>query len=374
MLKKFSVTNYRQFNEKIEFDLTASNYAFNNICVSNGIVRLGLIYGINGSGKSTLGWAIFDLVSHLTDNKSNGNTEHYLNANSTEKYATFEFELLITIKKKIFKVFYKYQKDANRVLMNEVFKIDDEIIIDYNLGQPFFSQLPDTESLNKNINPNQNLSALKYIYSNTSLDKRKTNCKVFLEFINFVQNMLWFRSVFEGWDYIGYRFGNSKIEKKILQKHNGLKDFEIFLNSFGLDFQLTKITNNGNPTIGIKFDKKIIPFFEIVSTGTRTLTLFYHWWIEVKDNNIPLLFIDEFDCSYHFSLSQEIVQKLKELTGTQVILTTHNTDLLSNEFIRPDCGYIIDGKKIRALNHLTRKELREAHNLEKLYHAGHFNE
>ena len=204
MLKKFSVTNYRQFNEKIEFDLTASNYAFNNICVSNGIVRLGLIYGINGSGKSTLGWAIFDLVSHLTDNKSNGNTEHYLNANSTEKYATFEFELLITIKKKIFKVFYKYQKDDNRVLMNEVFKIDDEIIIDYNLGQPFFSQLPDTESLNKNINPNQNLSALKYIYSNTSLDKRKTNCKVFLEFINFVQNMWWFRSVFDGWDYIGY--------------------------------------------------------------------------------------------------------------------------------------------------------------------------
>ena len=146
------------------------------------------------------------------------------------------------------------------------------------------------------------------------------------------------------------------------------------MNSFGLDFQLTKIPNNGNPTIGIKFDKKIIPFFEIVSTGTRTLTLFYHWWIEVKNNNIPLLFIDEFDCSYHFSLSQEIVQKLKELTGTQVILTTHNTDLLSNEFIRPDCGYIIDGKKIRALNQLTKKELREAHNLEKLYHAGHFNE
>ena len=77
---------------------------------------------------------------------------------------------------------------------------------------------------------------------------------------------------------------------------------------------------------------------------------------------------------YFEKLKIELLQKLKELTGTQVILTTHNTDLLSNEFIRPDCGYIIDGKKIRALNHLTRKELREAHNLEKLYHAGHFNE
>ena len=48
MLKKFSVTNYRQFNETLEFDLTASNYSFNQECVKNNLVKLALIYGKNG--------------------------------------------------------------------------------------------------------------------------------------------------------------------------------------------------------------------------------------------------------------------------------------------------------------------------------------
>lgn len=40
MLKKFSVTNYRQFNETLEFDLTASNYSFNQECVKDDLVNL----------------------------------------------------------------------------------------------------------------------------------------------------------------------------------------------------------------------------------------------------------------------------------------------------------------------------------------------
>ena len=103
------------------------------------------------------------------------------------------------------------------------------------------------------------------------------------------------------------------------------------------------------------------------------MVIFYYWLQETINNQIPLLFIDEFDCSYHFELSEKIVEKLKSLPHTQVILTTHNTNLLSNELIRPDCGFIIDGKKIKSLNNLTEKELREVHNLEKLYQAGHFS-
>lgn len=51
-----------------------------------------------------------------------------------------------------------------------------------------------------------------------------------------------------------------------------------------------------------------------------------------------------------------MVEKLKQLPDTQVILTTHNTNLLSNGLIRPDCGFVIDGKKIKSLNHLTQKK------------------
>ena len=83
MLKNFSVRNYRQFNETLKFDLSASNYAFNTNCIKNGLSKLALIYGKNGSGKSNIASAMFDLVSHLTDNESNLSKDNYLNANSS---------------------------------------------------------------------------------------------------------------------------------------------------------------------------------------------------------------------------------------------------------------------------------------------------
>ena len=69
MLRKFSVSNFKCFKDKFEFDLSsAKNYTFNTDCVKNGIVNCSIVYGYNGSGKSNLGLAIFDIIEHLTDN------------------------------------------------------------------------------------------------------------------------------------------------------------------------------------------------------------------------------------------------------------------------------------------------------------------
>lgn len=373
MLKKFSITNYRQFNETLEFDLTASNYAFNTNCTHQDLVKLALIYGENGTGKSSLGWAIFDLVSHLTDYKTNlGSKHNYLNALSDEKYATFRFEFDFFIKSKKKTVTYEYQKDENLNLFSERFLIDNKVIVNYQVGQKIEINLEGTEHLNKNINPNQNLSAIKYIYNNTPIDKRKQVHNIYAKFMDFIHHILYFRSVFQSNIYAGYRNGGFDIEQDILNNNN-LRDLESFLKDFGLNFQLVSVRKLGGQIIGIKMGKKVLPFFNVVSTGTLSLTFFYYWWQSIKDEQIPLLFIDEFDCSYHFSLSEKIVEKLKQLPNTQVILTTHNTNLLSNDLIRPDCGFIINGKLIKSLNKLTQKEIREVHNLEKLYQAGHFN-
>ncbi|SUT98560.1 Predicted ATPase [Actinobacillus lignieresii] len=373
MLKKFSVYNYRQFNETLEFDLTASNYTFNTNCIKRNLVKLALVYGENGVGKSTLGWAIFDLVSHLTDNENNTPTENILNAFSKEKYANFKFEFsFLDEYEKSKELVYEYQKDERNTLISEKVMIGDELVLDYQLNQPFFTNLTGTEHLNRNINPVQNLSAIKYIYSNSSLDRRNYNNAIFSKFMDFVGHILYFRSVFEGKVFAGYNKGLNNIEQDILTNGN-LKGLETFLSDFGLNLQLINVRQLNKSVIGVKMGDKVLPFFDIVSTGTLSLTFFYYWWQSIKENKIPLLFIDEFDCSYHFSLSEKMVEKLKQLPDTQVILTTHNTNLLSNELIRPDCGFVIDGKKIKSLNHLTQKEIREVHNLEKLYQAGHFN-
>ena len=57
----------------------------------------------------------------------------------------------------------------------------------------------------------------------------------------------------------------------------------------------------------------------------------------------------------------------------QVFTTTHNTDLMSNDLLRPDCYFLLENNSINAISELTEKELRQAHNLQKMYKAGAFN-
>ena len=68
---------------------------------------------------------------------------------------------------------------------------------------------------------------------------------------------------------------------------------------------------------------------------------------------------------------QSLVKRLKEVSS-QVVLTTHNTTLLDNDLIRPDCGFKISESGITSLHNSTSKDIRLAHNLEKMYRAGSF--
>ena len=85
------------------------------------------------------------------------------------------------------------------------------------------------------------------------------------------------------------------------------------------------------------------------------------------------VFIDEFDAFYHYELSESVQKRLKRMHGVQIFTTTHNTDLMSNDLLRPDCYFLLENNNIKAISELTEKELRQAHNLQKMYKAGAFN-
>ena len=73
-------------------------------------------------------------------------------------------------------------------------------------------------------------------------------------------------------------------------------------------------------------------------------------------------------------MSERFLKYLKtEFPDCQIILTTHNTNLMTNRLMRPDCLFILsrDGV-LTPLNKATSRELREGHNLEKLYMSGEF--
>jgi AAA15 family ATPase/GTPase len=100
------------------------------------------------------------------------------------------------------------------------------------------------------------------------------------------------------------------------------------------------------------------------------LELQYYWLKEMV--NASFVFIDEFDAFYHQELSYKICKRLFE-GENQLFLTTHDTFLLSNDLLRPDCFFIMNNNKIDSLCNITDKELRLGHNLEKLYRGGAFD-
>ena len=127
----------------------------------------------------------------------------------------------------------------------------------------------------------------------------------------------------------------------------------------------------GGKTLAFDFGEKKILFSEIMSTGTSALMLFYCWYMQILENEVSFVFIDEFDAFYHHELSRMVINKLKE-TGVQFVVTTHNTSIMSNDLMRPDCYFLMNSSRILPLPKCTEKELREAHNIEKIYKAGAF--
>lgn len=370
MLARFEVSNFKNFKDTIVFDLTKPNsYEFNKECISNGIINKAIVYGYNGVGKSNLGFAIFDLVSHLTDRNSSSELyENYIYAGS-KSHATFKYEFHFSEDR----IVYEYAKTNLDTLVFENLYINGKLFaaIDRRKNTTAFIDAAGAESLKKDMGETL-ISVVTYIKKNTVLDSNSTN-DCFNNFITFVNGMLFFRSLDKNY-YIGLEQGTTGIEADIIEKNN-VKEFEIFLNKAGIKCNLTAVVSDGKkPHLAFEFDGKQIPFYEIASQGTRALGVFYFWFQRLKrdDSKVTLVFVDEFDAFYHYSLSLLVIEQLRGVKP-QVIVTTHNTSVMTNELLRPDCYFFIDEKGIRSLSNRTEKELREAHNIEKMYRAGAFD-
>ncbi|WP_205860446.1 AAA family ATPase [Polaribacter sp. 11A2H] len=369
MITKFSVTNFKGFNQEFIFDLKNTNgYNFNKASIKDGVVNNALVYGHNGVGKSNLGLALFDIVGQLTDKNINQHEyDFYLNANNNSDLATFRYELLLNNSI----VVYEYEKKDNKTVISEKFFINDNLLasIDKRNSEHAKINFKGTENLKKELT-NNNLSLLKYIKNNSLLDENKENSTL-LEFYNFIDKMLLFRSL-EDKKYIGLEVGAVSVQQDIINRKN-VPDLELFLNKAGIKCNLSVIKEFDNDILTFKFGDKTIPFAEIASQGTKALAIFYFWLQRLKENSVvSFLFIDEFDAFYHHELSEIIIEELKE-TGVQFILTTHNTSVMSNDLLRPDCYFLMYKDSIKSLAKSTNKELREAHNIEKMYKAGSFD-
>lgn len=372
MLKKFSVSNFKNFENRIEVDFGKhSNYEFNKDIVQDDCISKCMVYGINGSGKSNLALAIFDIVLHLTDKEKlvDKYLPFYHNLNSKKLEAEFEYTYIFDG----IELIYSYRKKDPFTLTYEKIMIDGVEVFwfDYlqNNGE---CKLRGTENLNliqqEDMGGGQ-ISRIKYIKSNSMLFENEVN-RTFISFIRSVESMLLFYSLDQN-RYQGFRNGGESYTQGILRA-NKMEDFEVFLKGNQIDYNLVEMNINGIPEIGCRMGKNIVPFSLVASTGTKSLALFFYWYISL--NNVSLVYIDEFDAFYHHELAIKLVELLRDKKDTQVIFSTHNTDLLSNDILRPDAYYKIHDNRIDSLSALTSKDLRQAHNIQKMYKAGAFSE
>ena len=364
MLKLFEVAEFKNFSKKMTVDFSdVHDYQFHTDCITDGLIGKMIIYGRNSVGKSNLGLAMFDVVSHLTDqNVSPGLYDYYINCDSLSNRAWFHYVFQFGHDA----VDYEYQKDGQRSLTYECVKINGKTLF-------MFDHITGEGDLNgiRDIAPTLNLSlkgidsVLRYLINNTVLDDSHPLRKL----MRFVGSMLWFRNLDEN-RYIGYKNKTDDYTNFIFEPET-LSEFQEFLHRSGVQEKLI-VHENADGNQRLYFDKaKPLPFMKTASNGTKALYSLFYWMKTAKD--VSVMFIDEFDAFYHFELAESIVALLEKMQNTQVILTSHNTNLLSNRIMRPDCYFILSEDRLTSLVNATRRELREGHNLEKLYMSGEFN-
>lgn len=364
MLIKFAVTNFRGFANRIEWDLSKpSNYTFSPEVIKNGVIKNGIIYGPNGVGKSNFGLAIFDIVYHLTIKWKKGDyLNNYVYAGRTDLPVSFEY----TFKFGEDLVEYNYSKNHLGVLLTETLRVNKHQVFrqDKEVFEIDENQFKVDKTIQDNFKQSVNgASVIAFLTTSFPLPQNHYIVKL----LQFVNSMLWFKCL-ESREFIGLESNNIELDSYIIQ-NKLVEEFANFLKEISeQEFHFVK-PNEGDKILFCQIDQNKLRFIDIISTGTKSLQLLYVWMKEMQ--YASFVFIDEFDAFYHFRLAFEVCKQLFKL-NCQIFTSSHNTYLMTNDLLRPDCNFIIGDNKIKPLSECTEKELRFGHNIEKLFRGNAF--
>lgn len=380
MLKKFTLKNFKNFKSEISIDFkNTANYQFSADCITNGIISKMLIYGRNATGKTNLGKALIDICTTMFDDRRYIDTGIFLNADSADDSATFSYEFKFENNILI----YQYSRFSNQELKDEELTIDGLSIFkcDFKNHNYHFDNLNyiNAETANtdrylksmviedetENI-PKPQLPFLRWLINNVAL----TPDSVLIELISYAQRMIMITAQ-NGL----LRLPRSKYDHfyESLEDPARLKNLEYFLNEMGISCKLIlKKLPDGQRELYFGHEK-LVPFFDTASSGTLALVDLYRKLIP-RSGDPSFIYLDEFDAFYHYEMAERVITFLKQrYPKCQIIMTSHNTNLMTNRLMRPDCLFILSREgSLTALCNATDRELREGHNLKKMYISGEF--
>lgn len=378
MLKKFKVSNYKNFKNEIEIDFgDIAGYQFSKDCISNGIITKMLIYGRNATGKTNFGNAIMDIRYTIFSALRFVDNDVLLNADSKDDIAKFSYTFCFNQTELI----YQYTRLSHYELQDEELIIDGVSIFkcDFLNKIYHFDNLKYVDAETANIERylqslyshdeeyvEEKLPFLRWLISNVALKSDS----ILIYLANYVRKMIMIRVG----DSVPFRL--RQMNKKFyesLEDPKRLKDLEDFVNAMGIQCQLVlKKLPDGQNELYFAHEK-LVPFFENASSGTLALVDLYRRLIPTMMTS-SFVYLDEFDAFYHYEMAENVIKFFKQKYPLcQIVITSHNTNLMTNRLMRPDCMFILSRKgSLTALCNATTRELREGHNLEKMYISGEF--
>lgn len=349
------VSNFKNFKDEISLDFSKiGEYSLNMDSLS-----MRLIYGRNATGKTNFGRALLDIKILLYGMQSSG----LINEDGAAKFK-YEFKFGND------EVVYKYSRFSNTELCDEELYINGEAIIkcDFKNSKFDFQGLSiisaETVNTNRYVNKDEMdneyvLPFLRWLINNTAF----SDDSVLIQLFEYVRKM---DMITVGHDLL---YSNRNFFEN-LKNPAYLHNFEDFLNLMGIECKLV-LQELPDGQVELYFSQnKLVPFYSTASSGTLALTSLYQKIV----SNLSLIYLDDFAAFYHYEMAEKLICYFKDkYPECQFIMTSHNTNLMTNKIMRPDCLFILSSKgTLTALCDATERELREGHNLEKMYISGEF--
>ena len=364
MLKYFSVSGYKNFDHQIVLDFSdLRDYRFSTECISNGTLGKVIIYGKNAVGKSNFSYALNNITYMRSGFAEYPKDDYLVNVYSTAKYAEF----LYVFQFENTTVEYKYRLTSALEIIYEKVTINGDLLVEFDRHHPKELSAVGLKALSPSLvmDFEKIKSVLYYIVSNTPLDADHPLKRT----IDFVRSFRLYTSA-EDVD-----FSSDISLSYIIMDDETVIEFQDFLQIAGITDNLVVLKDPSGREV-LYFDTKPpLPFGKVASSGTKTLTRLFLLYTYAKKTKEPcVLLLDEFDALLHYELAERLVRLFLALPNAQVVFTSHNTSLLTNRYMRPDCCFIMTRNKLTALPNATKMELREGHNLEKLFIGGEFDE
>lgn len=368
MLVKMYLTNFLSFKERTEFDFTASKYSIlgtTNV-YKNEMLKGALLIGPNASGKSNVLKGLSFIIKMI---KGEG-TEFsaYKCFFSRNPIITVEYEFIFGNKKVHYVIEYNVQE--NSIL--ELLKIDDVIVLQRNRNRGEL-RIGQTVTIDEQID--SETLFLRIASFNTGRFPQEPTLRKLMDFL---QNSY----IIDGYNLLA-PFGKTITR---YAEEFGVEKINKYLEAFKYDFfvEYGSESEGEGLRISIGSDKKAVflkrrnfPIPNIIvneSQGNQVFADLLPNLISVIENS-GMLIIDEFGNSLHNKLAEKIIKFFMESAyDSQIFITSHHTNLISNSVFRPDQVDLIsfhekDGSIVKRLSQF---KPREAQNLEKMYLGGMF--